>query len=163
LAKRSIYWRVFRVLARIVAGLVTVLVVLFLALQIPFVQQWVTGKVETTARRALKTDLGIGAIRWKFPSGVTLRDCYLNNPTGDSIARLEYLSVGINMMALLKKEVQITGLTAQNVFGNIAQGDSTGNIQFLLDLGRSPKTPTVPRIPPRELPGRLLPVTRISI
>jgi hypothetical protein len=144
LAKRSIYWRVFRVLARIVAGLVTVLVVLFLALQIPFVQQWVTGKVETTARRALKTDLGIGAIRWKFPSGVTLRDCYLNNPTGDSIARLEYLSVGINMMALLKKEVQITGLTAQNVFGNIAQGDSTGNIQFLLDLGRSPKTPTVP-------------------
>ncbi|WP_173021587.1 translocation/assembly module TamB domain-containing protein [Lewinella sp. W8] len=141
MTKRNILKKALKWIGWFITGLATLLVVLFLVVQLPFVQQWITGKVENIARKQLDTDLGIGEIRWKFPSEVSVRDVYLNNPAGDSIARLEYLRVGLNMFALLEKEVLITEVTAREVFADIRMGDSLGNIGFLLEMGSQSATP----------------------
>ncbi len=104
-----------------------------IALQLPFVQDLITDKVETIAAETLGTDLGIGRIRVDFPNRVDVTDVYVNNPAGDSIVRLGHLGVGINMWALLRSTAEITDVAIDDVYANVITTDSSSNIQFLLD------------------------------
>lgn len=122
-------------------GIVLALVItLFLLLQIPAVQQRVAREVEKIARTSLGTDVGIGTLDLDFPSRIELDDLYLNNPAGDSIARIGHLGVGINMWGLLSSRVEVTDLIMRDVFANVRTTDSTSNIQFLLDLTATDST-----------------------
>ena len=122
-----------------VIGIVLLLLVLvFVLLQIPAVQQRVAREVEKVARNTLKTDLGIGTLDLDFPSRIELDDVYLNNPAGDSIARVGHLGVGINMLGLISSKISISDVILTDVYLNAVTTDSTSNIQFLLDLATAP-------------------------
>ncbi len=109
------------------------LVLLFLLIQLPFVQRKITTEVEKIARTTLGSDVGIGDISLKFPSRITVDDVYVNNPAGDTIARLGHLGVGINMYALIRSTAEISEVEIDDVYIRAITTDSTSNIQFLLD------------------------------
>ncbi|MFK8160937.1 MAG: translocation/assembly module TamB domain-containing protein [Lewinella sp.] len=119
---------------------IALLVIVFVLLQIPAVQQRVAREVEKIAQTSLGTDVGIGTLDLDFPSRLELEDVYMNNPAGDSIARIGHLGVGINMWGLLKSRVEVTDLLLQDVFADVRTTDSTSNIQFLLDLALADST-----------------------
>lgn len=124
-----------------IAGILLALVLLiFVLLQVPAVQQRVAREVEKIARTSLGTDLGIGSLDLDFPSRIELDDLYLNNPAGDSIARIGHLGIGINMWGLLSSRVEVTDLIMRDVYANVVTTDSTSNIQFLLNLGMTDST-----------------------
>lgn len=114
--------------------LLALLLLVFVLLQLPAVQQGVARQVEKIASSSLGTDVGIGSLDIDFPSRIELDDVYVNNPAGDSIARVGHLGLGINMWGLLKSKVQVSDVVLQDVFANVVTTDSTSNIQFLLDL-----------------------------
>ncbi len=122
---RFIFWFVVSVL-----GLV---VLLFLLIQLPFVQQKITKEVEKLAQSTLGSEVGIGDISVQFPSRITVDDVYVNNPAGDTIARLGHLGVGINMYALIRSTVDISDVEIDDVYANLITTDTTSNVQFLLD------------------------------
>ncbi len=127
--------KIFKILLWVTGILLGLLLLVFLLLQVPAVQQRVAREIEKVARESLGTDLGIGALDIDFPSRLEIDDFYLNNPSGDSIARIGHLGVGINMMGLLKSRVEMTDVVLQDVFANVRTTDSTSNIGFLLQLG----------------------------
>lgn len=114
-------------------GLFTLVLLLLLALQLPATQDFLTRKAESIAREQLATDLGIGRIRVDWLNAVTIQDVYLNNPAGDSIARLGELHVAIDLWQLIDREVAISEVRIEDVFADVRTTDSTSNIAFLLE------------------------------
>ncbi|WP_273444511.1 translocation/assembly module TamB domain-containing protein [Neolewinella agarilytica] len=132
---KSLPAKIFKVFLWVIGILLGILLLVFLLLQVPAVQQRLAREIEKVARESLGTDLGIGALDIDFPSRLEIDNFYLNNPAGDSIARVGHLGVGINMLGLLKSRVEVTDLVLQDLFANIRTTDSTSNIDFLLQLG----------------------------
>lgn len=132
---KSISRKILKVFLWLVAIIVGLLLLVFVLLQIPAVQSRIAQEVVKIAKSSLNTDLGIGGFDLDFPSRVELEDVYLNNPAGDSIARVGHLGVGINMLGLFSFRVEITEIILRDVYANVRTTDSTSNIQFLLDLG----------------------------
>ena len=137
---KSVPRKIFKVLLWIIGILLGLFLLVFLLLQVPAVQQRVAREIEKVARESLGTDLGIGTLDIDFPSRLEIDDFYLNNPAGDSIARVGHLGVGINMLGLLKSRVEVTDLVLRDVFANVRTTDSTSNIDFLLKLGVTDST-----------------------
>lgn len=106
---------------------------LFLLIQLPFVQRKITTEIEKIAQSTLQTDLGIGDISIKFPSRLEVDNLYINNPAGDTIAKLGHLGLGINMWSLVRSTAEITDVEINDVYANVVTTDSSSNIQFLLD------------------------------
>ncbi|THH41705.1 translocation/assembly module TamB domain-containing protein [Neolewinella litorea] len=122
---RFIFWLVVSILG--------LLVLIFLLIQLPFVQSRITQEVEKIARSTLGSDVGIGDLSLQFPNRLEVEDVYVNNPDGDTIARLGYLGVGMDMWGLIRSTVDINEITINDVYANVVTTDSTSNIQFLLD------------------------------
>ncbi|NJB85109.1 hypothetical protein GGR26_000854 [Lewinella marina] len=96
-------------------------------------QSRITQEVEKIARSTLGSDVGIGDLSLEFPNRLEVERVYVNNPEGDTIARLGYLGVGLDMWALIRSTVDINEIRIDDVYANIVTTDSTSNIQFLLD------------------------------
>ncbi len=114
-------------------SLLGLVVLLFLLIQLPFVQRRITTEIEKIAQSTLGSDVGIGNISLQFPSRITIDDVYVNNPAGDTIARVGHLGVGINMYALIRSTVDISEVEIDDVYAKVITTDSSSNIQFLLD------------------------------
>ena len=122
---RFVFWLIVSVL-----GLV---VLVFLLIQLPFVQDRLTREVEKIARTTLNTDVGIGDIAIRFPSHLSIDDVYVNTPEGDSLARLGHLGVDLDMYALLRSTVDIHRIEIADVYAHVVTTDSTSNIAFLTE------------------------------
>ncbi len=122
---RFIFW--------FVVSLLGLVVLLFLLIQLPFVQRTITQQVEQIARTSLGTDVGIGELSLQFPSRIDVNDVYVNNPAGDTIARLGHLGVGLDMWGLIRSTVAINAVEIEDIYANVVTTDSTSNIGFLLD------------------------------
>ena len=148
---KTIPRKIFKTLLWIFAVLLLLLLLVFVLLQVPAVQQSVARQVEKIAASSLGTDVGIGSLDIDFPSRIELDDVYLNNPAGDSIVRVGHLGVGVNMWGLLSSKVQVSDIVVRDVFANVVTTDSTSNIQFLLDLAAAPDSAaTTPIAPPAD-------------
>ena len=122
---RFIFW--------FIVSLLGLVVLVFLLIQLPFVQRTITQEVEKIARNTLGTDVGIGELSLQFPSRIEVNDVYLNTPGGDTIARLGHLGVGVDMWALVRSTVSISSVEIEDVYANVVTTDSSSNISFLLD------------------------------
>ena len=121
---RFIFW--------FIVSLLGLVVLIFLLIQLPFVQRTITTQVEKIARTSLGTDVGIGDISLQFPSRIDVNDVYVNNPAGDTIARLGHLGLGLDMWGLVRSTVAINAVEIEDVYANIITTDSSSNIGFLL-------------------------------
>ena len=144
---KSIPRKILKVFLWIFGVLFGLLLLVFLLIQIPAVQQRIAREVSNIASESLNTDIGIGELDLDFPSRIELKDVYVNNPAGDSIARVGHLGVGINMLALISKEVQVTDVVIRDVYANVITTDSTSNIDFLLSTGDSTTVDTASAAP----------------
>ena len=129
----SIGKKITRFIFWFVVALLSLLVLVFLLIQLPFVQSRITAEVEKIAQSTLGTDVGIGNLNLQFPRRIEVDDVYLNGPAGDSIARLGHLGIGVDMWALLRSTVSIREVEIDGVYAHVVTTDSSSNIQFLLD------------------------------
>ena len=116
-----------------IVSLLGLVVLLFLLIQLPFVQRIVTDQVEQIARNTLGSDVGIGELSLQFPSRIDIDRVYVNNPEGDTIARVGHLGVALDMWALARSTMDINAVEIDDVYANVVTTDSSSNIQFLLD------------------------------
>lgn len=118
------------------------LLVIFVLLQIPAVQQRVAREVEKIADNSLNGgELKIGKLDVDFFSYLELKDVSLRTPAGDTIASVGQVGVGINMLGLLQRKISISEVELADVYGRIITTDSTANISFLLPQGTTDTAP----------------------
>ncbi len=134
----SVGKRIGQVLFWLVTSVLGLLVLVFLLIQLPFVQTRITQEIETVAQRTIGGEVYIGDLDIRFPSRITVDDVYVNSPAGDTIARLGHLGVGLDMFALVRTTLRITDVEIDDVYANIVTTDSSSNIQYILDSLATP-------------------------
>lgn len=106
-------------------------------------------EVETAAVRMvtaelsniLGTDAHVGAVEYRFPAKIAIKDVYLEDRQGDTLGYIGELNVHFAPLALRKGEIQFSHVRLQDVVANIYQVESEEkkewNYQFLIDAFKS--------------------------
>ena len=102
-------------------------------------------EVETAAVRLvmaelsniLGTDAHVGAVEYRFPAKIAIKDVYLEDQQGDTLGYIGELNGHFAPLALRKGEIQFSHVRLRDVVANIYQVESEGekvwNYQFLID------------------------------
>lgn len=130
---QTIAKKIIRGLAWLFISLGAIILLLIGLLQLPAVQDRLTGLLENNLSEQLHTQVQIGRIGLDFPKFLTIEEVYMATPAGDSLFALGKLGVDINMLRLFKKEVLIQRVKIADIYAHVVITDSTSNIQFLLD------------------------------
>ncbi len=105
-------------------------------------------KVETAAvhlatkelSRALGTTASVGAVEYRFPARLAIRDIYIENLQHDTLAYVGLLYAHFSPLALRHDAIRFRHVRLENVVANVYKVDSTEwNYSFLLPLFQSDK------------------------
>ena len=105
-------------------------------------------KVETAAvqlataelSKALGTEARVGAVEYRFPAKLAIKDVYLEDRQGDTLGYVGLLYAHFSPLALHRGAIRFRHVRLENVVANIYQlPDSTWNYAFLLPLFQSDK------------------------
>lgn len=140
-----------RLLLAVPVGLLLTL----LLLQLPPVQSYLTGRAEQYLRKKLQTEIRIEAIRLHLFRSLVVRGVYLEDRARDTLLNVEELALGFSLSGLLRREIEFTRLSLEDVFLYLAT-DSTGrsNYDFITEAFGDGSEPTDGKdVPPEETSG----------
>ncbi|NNE28153.1 MAG: hypothetical protein HKN16_00860 [Saprospiraceae bacterium] len=132
--RRKRAWKItYRVARRIVIGLVLLVLLFYLILQIPVIQQWAASRGTDYLSDQLKTKVSLGSFDFRFFDKLILEDFYIEDLKGDTLIFASELetSMSANLIALFSKRLDLDDIVLQNAKINleIEQGDSLSNLQ----------------------------------
>ena len=113
--KRNPVWKVLRLLSKLVLLLFGLLLLLLVTLNIPFVQDWLTQKVERQLSQKLGTRLEIGAIRFNLFADLVIDQFYLADPNNQLVWSSDRLEVDIALLPLFDQTLLVNNLSLSQV------------------------------------------------
>lgn len=137
-----------RIYVKRILYILGVLVVSLLLVSGMVVAALMSDKVETAAvrlvtaelSRALGTHATVGAVEYRFPARVAVKDVYLEDQRGDTLAFVGELYAHFSPLALRDGEVRFSHVRLSDVVADVHRlPDSTWNYQFLVDAFKSGK------------------------
>ena len=118
--------RRYRWLVWLLASPFILFAVLCILLYLPPVQNFVVDKVATMASETTGLNISVGRITLSFPLDLVVKDVQAVNPEqGDTLLDLKRLEVSVQMLPLLKKEIEIDGVSLEDAevhTGNFVEG-----------------------------------------
>nr|WP_243652179.1 translocation/assembly module TamB domain-containing protein [Mariniflexile fucanivorans] len=126
---------------------VAVFLLIVLALQIPFVQNFVKDKAVVYLQEKIKTKVEVGSIEIGLPKKVILHDFYFEDQSKDTLLAGETLKIDIDLLKLLNNTVEINSIDLENITANIkVNNDSVFNFDYIIKAFETnePKTDTEP-------------------
>lgn len=107
---------------------------LLLLIQLPAVQNQLTGWAEDFLRKKTGADIAIGKVAINFRGNLLLKDIFVPDPARDTLLYLGRLEAGIRPRGLLGKKVQIKRIALDHVRADVHPlADGSMNYQYLLD------------------------------
>lgn len=102
-------------------------------------------KVETAAvqfvteelSRALGTEARVGAVEYRFPARVAIKDIYIEDRQKDTLAYVGEIYAHFSPLALRHDEIRFSHARINNVVAKLYRTDDVWNFQFLVDAFRS--------------------------
>ena len=115
--------------------LLTMLVLLILAalIQIPAVQQHLTGSLTNYLQKKLKTEVKIEAIQLKLPESLALKGFYLADRQQDTLINVEELVLNFKLNKLWSQQIQFDKITLKQGKATYHIGEENTNFSFILD------------------------------
>ncbi len=107
--------------------------VVFLGVQTPSGQEFLTGQAQRYLRKKLQTRVEIEKIRFRLPEWVSLEGVYVEDPKGDTLVAGKRLYARMDMWGLLKGRIAIQKVEAENIRAKVYRTDSVFNYQFVID------------------------------
>lgn len=130
--------RLRHILAVVLTGIVLVSALLIAALMSNRVQTVVAQLATTKFARTLGTQAHIGAVEYKFPARVALRDVYLEDQQKDTLAYIGEVYAHFRPLPLRHNKIIFSHVRAQDVVAKTYRNeDGQWNYQFLIDSLRS--------------------------
>lgn len=126
--KKYVY-KTLRVVAWIVGILILLLLVVFIAIQIPVVQNFAKDKAVSYLEEKIKTKVVIDNFEMGFPKKFVLEGVYLENQQKDTLLYGKKIAVNINLFGLLNNKLQLNDIDIDGVVANISR-DSKGVFSF---------------------------------
>ena len=89
--------------------------------------------------RGLGTKARVGAVEYRFPSRLTIRDIYIEDQQRDTLLYLSEVYAQFRPMLLRKGQIVFSHVGAKDGVAKVYRVDSTWNYQFLADAFRTEK------------------------
>jgi len=130
----TILKRVGKILAWTIGSLIALLIIVFLLLQLPGVQNWVKDRAVAFLEKKLGTDVEVARLSIQFPKKVVLEGVYFEDQKGDTLLAGEYLGVELAMLKLLKSEVEVEDVELRGIRANITRvaPDTVFNFDYIV-------------------------------
>ena len=99
--------KIAKITAIIIASFILLLILLALAINIPFVQNFAKDKVISYLQKKTATEIRLERINIGIPRDLSLKNFYIADKKHDTLLFAEKLAVDIDMLKLLKNNVEI--------------------------------------------------------
>jgi len=127
----------------IIAGVVTLLILVVVALQLRVVQNYAAQKAVAYLTGKIKTTVTLETISIGFPKTINLKGLYVADEQNDTLLYAKELNAGIDMFGLLKNRLFIRSIELDRVTGQIRRlyPDTTFNYSFIINAFTSKAPP----------------------
>jgi len=123
-----------------VLGIIIVLVlILWLLIQTPYVQNRLVDNVLKTISKNLKTTISIGSVNFSLFNKFAINDVLVIDRSKDTLVYAGHIRFNISDWFFLKKDIAISYAGLEDVYINTYRKDSTWNYQFIMDALSSGK------------------------
>ena len=125
IALKTILW--------IIASIIFLILLVFILIQVPAVQNFVKNKAVTFIQGKIHTEVKIGHITLGLPKLIVLEDVYFEDQKKDTLIAGEKLKVDVDMLGLLHHKVQVNEIDLQGITANISRGaDAVFNFGYIV-------------------------------
>ena len=132
--------RILYILAVLFVGLLLVGSMLLAALTSDKVETAAVRLVTNEISRALGTTASVGAVEYRFPARVAIRDVYIEDLQHDTLFYAGEVYVHFSPVRLLRNEIRFSHVRVRDVYANMYRlPDGTWNYRFILPLLKSNK------------------------
>ncbi len=124
-----------RMVLYIIGVIVLLVCVAIFFTSIPFGKRIVKNQVQSYLSDKLKTKVVIGAVDYRIPSWVEIKNVYIEDQRSDTLLYGEQLTADVDMFKLLRGNTDIKKLLFKNIFINISrkEPDTAFNFQFVIN------------------------------
>ncbi len=149
-----IYWLkyIWRRIENLVFGFVFLLVLLYFLLQTALVQNWLVRKTTNFLSEELKTTVKIEHVDFEFFDNLVLENIFIADRNGDTLLFAGKLTAGLNanVFTIFANRLEFNDLSLKDAQINLSRagGQTSFNMDFLLDYFSSTKTQTHQKKPP---------------
>ncbi|HEX6889499.1 MAG TPA: hypothetical protein VF141_02355, partial [Chryseolinea sp.] len=114
-------------------SLITILLLLIAAIQIPAVQNRIVKKTIAVLEQKLGTRVALSHIAISFPKKIVLEELYIEDQSKDTLVYARELTIDTDLFALLKKRIQVNDISLHNwkVILSRASDEETFNYDFI--------------------------------
>lgn len=141
--------KIWKICWKLGVALLLLSLVLYLAIQLPSVQNFLKGRLVTYLENKLDTEVQIESIRLRLPESIVLSNLYLEDQQTDTLLYLKELAINFKLNKLLQKRIQFDQLILEDAYLKL-NGDSTGNTNydFIIKAFSSQEVTEKPSSPP---------------
>jgi hypothetical protein len=140
---KSKFKKVFKIFLWIISSFFGLILLLIIALQIPFVQNFVKDKAITFLENKIQTKVEIGSIEIGLPKNIIINDFYFEDQTGDTLVAGKKLDVDISLFKFLSNTVEINHVYLEGITAKINKSkDSVFNFNYIIEAFTSKNNTT---------------------
>ncbi len=134
ISAKKILRKTGKVLLWIIASIVFLILLVYILIQIPAVQEFGKKKIVSYLQKKIKTKVSIDHLSLEFPKRLVLEGVYFEDQRKDTLLAAQKLRVDIALFKLLKSEVEIGYLGLDGVRGNIYRtgSDTLFNYDYIV-------------------------------
>lgn len=118
----------------IIGGIVGLILLVFILIRIPAVQNYVVQKVTSYLENKIKTPVRIASVSLDLPKMLVLEGVYFEDQSRDTLLAGEKLRVDISMLKLLRNTVEISQIDLEGITAKINRTlpDSSFNFDYIV-------------------------------
>src|SRR5215213_8377537 len=127
--------KTLRLFAKVVIGILLLIILVFILIQTPPVQNFARKKIQSWLSTKLDTRVSIGKLYIGFPNSVSLQNVYIEDRQKDTLLYGGRLAVDISLFKLISSELEINEIQLENITAKVKRQlpDTTFNFQFIID------------------------------
>ena len=132
-----------KVIAWIVGIIIFLVLLVYILIQVPAVQNFAKNKVVSYLEKKIGTKVAIRHLSLDFPKQLVLEGVYFEDQKKDTLLFADKLRVDIALLKLIKSEVNVSYIGLEGMNANIYRlgNDTTFNYQYIVNAFTSPTTP----------------------
>ena len=138
--------RVLKVFAWIIGIFIFLVLLVYILIQVPGVQNYAKGKVVSYIQNKIKTKVEIGKLSLDFPKRLVLEQVYFEDQKKDTLLYGGKLRVDISLFKLLSNEVNVQYLELDSVKMHISRinPDTSFNYEYIVKAFSTEQQATAP-------------------
>lgn len=133
----------FKTCLWIIGVLSTLLILIFILIRIPSVQNYLVQQITAYLEKKIETPVRIGYVSLDLPKLLVLENVYFEDQSADTLLAGEQLKVDINLLRLLNSTVEINRVDLVGITAKINRRlpDSTFNFDYIVNAFTNPNKP----------------------